>query len=312
MGYRQYPLVLMMLALPLQAKDCRDISLFNSINTEQLWQDFSKLADEGMEGRLTGSQGAKKAQEYIQHRFHEIGLETFPQYLTYQQPFHYPNDASTNEGTNLIGWLQGVRFPEYYIVITAHFDHLGKKGGKIFYGADDNASGVAALLALAGTLSHQSSPYSVIFVATDAEESGLYGAKAFVRNSPVALNNIVLNINLDMLAEGGRRMRLYVTSSIGNDKLDNGIQQVIAKAGLCLVKGHRSSLGSRSELQKVNWRKASDHAAFAKQAIPYLFIGGDTHVRYHTPEDRVEQIDRVFYTAATETAWLVLQQFNHE
>ena len=298
------------LASPLQAKDCHDISLFNTIDAQQLWQDFASLADKSMQGRKTGSAGAIKAQKYIQQRFTELGLAAFTKYPAYQHIFHYPSQLSKNIGVNVVAYHKGVTFPEQYIVVTAHYDHLGQRGNKVFYGADDNASGVAALLALAGKLVKQPSTYSVVFVATDAEEDGLYGAKAFVQDAPVDTQQFILNLNLDMLAEGGRRKRLYVTSGKGNDEVDGKIQDVLDKAGICLVKGHRSSLMERSVRQRVNWRQASDHAAFAKRAIPYLFIGVDTHPRYHTPEDTIEHIDRLFYVAATETAWLMLQAFN--
>lgn len=310
MAYGCYVLLLMGIVWPLHAKDCRDIHLHNNIDAQQLWQDFTKLADKSMQGRKTGSAGAKKARDYIQTRFAELGLRPFAQYSTYDQTFNYPSDSSSNIGVNVLAFYQGTHLPEQYIVLTAHYDHLGQRGNKIFYGADDNASGVAALLALAEALVEQSSVYSVIFVATDAEENGLYGAKAFVRNAPVELQNIRLNINLDMLAEGGRRKRLYVTSGKVDDWVDSQLQNIITRAGLCLVKGHRSSLGNRSTVQNINWRKASDHAAFAKLNIPYLFIGVDTHPNYHTSEDRVEQVDPLFYTAATETAWLILQAVN--
>ncbi|WP_340680623.1 M28 family peptidase [Paraglaciecola sp.] len=283
--------------------------MFSSINAEQLWHDFANLADETMQGRRTGTEGAHKAQSYIKSRFNNMGLEPFPQYPDYQQTFRYPDESASNKGVNVLGWHKGTTFPEQYIVLTAHYDHLGMQGKKVFYGADDNASGVAALLTLADALIQQASTYSVIFVATDAEELGLYGASAFLRSSPVNVKNFLLNINLDMLAEGSRRKKLYITSR-GDATLDKKIQHIITQAGVCLVKGHRSRFANNSFQHNVNWRKASDHTAFAKLAIPYLFIGVETHARYHTPEDTVEQIDRLFYTAATETAWLMLQTFN--
>ena len=112
----------------------------------------------------------------------------------------------------MVAWLEGTQYPDKYIVITAHYDHLGKSGGKIYNGADDNASGVAAMLSIAEQLRRSRPKHSVIFLATDAEEKGLYGAKAFVQKPPVEISSIRFNLNLDMLAQGGGTSpKLYVS-----------------------------------------------------------------------------------------------------
>jgi Zn-dependent M28 family amino/carboxypeptidase len=192
-------------------------------------------------------------------------------------------------------------------VVSAHYDHLGTKGSHVFYGADDNASGVATLLAIADKVSKLGLAHSIIFLATDAEETGLYGAKAFANNLPVNKNDLQLNINLDMLGEGGRRNRLYATFTRGNEQLAEFVENVADIAGLCFISGHKKSQRFSRFSHKINWRKASDHAAFAKIDIPYLFIGGDVHKRYHTTKDSFENINLKFYVSAAETAWLILQ-----
>jgi Zn-dependent M28 family amino/carboxypeptidase len=177
----------------------------------------------------------------------------------------------------------------------------------VYYGADDNASGVAALLAIADKVSKVGLEHSVIFLATDAEEKGLYGAKAFTHNLPVSEDAIKLNINLDMLGEGGRKNRLYATFTRGDEQLTELVNNVADIAKLCLINGHRKSQRFSRGLRKINWRKSSDHAAFAKIDIPYLFIGSGEHKRYHTPKDTFENINKKFYVSAAETAWLILQ-----
>ena len=91
-----------------------------------------------------------------------------------------------------------------YIVITAHYDHLGIQSGKLFYGADDNASGVAAMLAIASFLPMIDLHHSIIFLATDAEEKGLIGARVALDYFPIELSQIVFNLNLDMIAQVGK------------------------------------------------------------------------------------------------------------
>jgi hypothetical protein len=170
--------------------------------TNQLLEHVQQLSSDKMAGRKPGTNGHLLAQAYIIKQFSQARLAAFDN--DYIKPFKY-NDKT---GTNILGWLQGKTHDEDYLVVTAHYDHLGQRGNRVMNGADDNASGVAALLMLAGYFSENTPHHSMIFLATDAEEQGLYGAKAFVKNSPVALTKIRLNINLDMIANGGRKKNL--------------------------------------------------------------------------------------------------------
>jgi Zn-dependent M28 family amino/carboxypeptidase len=277
------------------------------LNETTLINDLAILSSAQMSGRKTGTIGGFKAKSFLQARFKKIGLAHFPEHSEYIQKFPFPRSSSDNQGFNVVGWLKGTAFPQQFIVVTAHYDHLGTKGQHVYYGADDNASGVAALLAVATKVSELGLSHSVIFLATDAEEKGLYGAKAFINNLPVNLNKIQLNINLDMLGEGGRRNRLYATYTSGNKQLAELVKNISEIAGLCLISGHRKSRDISKPQQAINWRKASDHAAFSKVDIPYVFVGVGVHRRYHTSKDNFENINQKFYVSAAETAWLILQ-----
>src|SRR6185295_7198356 len=103
-------------------------------------------------------------------------------------------------GVNVLGQLPGTAaaFPQY-ILVSAHFDHIGTRNGQVFNGADDNASGTAALFALAKYYSVHPPKNSLIFAAFDAEESGLRGSQAFLKQPPVELNAIALDLNADMI-----------------------------------------------------------------------------------------------------------------
>ena len=277
------------------------------LNETRLISDLATLSSVQMSGRKTGTIGSFKARRFIQSRFKQIGLAHFPEHIEFLQKFPYPKNSADNQGFNIIGWLKGTQYAQQFIVVTTHYDHLGKKGSHVFYGADDNASGVAALLAIASKVSELGLAHSVIFLATDAEEQGLLGAKAFIQHLPVNKSAILLNINLDMLGEGGHRNRLYATFSRGDEQLAQFVKNVSGTAGLCLISGHRKSQRFSQFNTKINWRKASDHAAFSKVDIPYLFLGGDVHKRYHTVNDNFENIDQKFYVVAAETAWFILQ-----
>lgn len=286
---------------------CQQPLSYGLLNETVLIDDLATLSSAKMSGRKTGSIGSFNARNFLQSRFKKIGLANFTEYSEYIQRFTLPNSSANKQGFNIVGWLKGSKFADQFIVVTAHYDHLGAKGRHVYYGADDNASGVAALLAIAGNISELGLAHSVIFLATDAEEQGLYGAKAFIKNLPISKNNIKLNINLDMLGEGGRKNRLYATFTRADEQLAEIVKNVADIAGLCFINGHRKSQRFSRFDRKINWRKSSDHAAFAKVDIPYLFVGGGVHKRYHTPKDSFENMDKKFYVSAVETAWLIIQ-----
>lgn len=294
-----------------KTRDCRQYRIDQSIDAKMLWQDISVLSSDDMQGRKSQTSGAKLAREYIQQRFKELDLIAFSNDLSistqFLAPFVYPKSFSDVEGTNVVGYLPGNLKADKFIVISAHYDHLGRKGKTIFNGADDNASGVAAMLSIAKAIKSSPTRYSIIFLATDAEEQGLYGAKAFVRNPPVEISQIKFNLNLDMLSQGGRRNRLYVSGANSNDNLQFVVAEAIQTAGLCLKKGHRSLRKGYASVSRSSWRGASDHAAFNRANIPFLFVGVSDHRYYHTEDDTAENVDSEFYTAATETSLKILR-----
>jgi hypothetical protein len=161
-------------------KTCCDTLLYS-------WLSLRRSTAQGFSGRQNlasvrskgagGTPGGRKAQEYIISRFREIHLTTMGSTGdSFRRPFTLPGGR---EGVNLAGYLKGGKSQDRYLVVTAHFDHLGIKNGKIYHGADDNASGVAGLLASASYFATHQPEHSILFVAFDAEESGLLGSKAF-------------------------------------------------------------------------------------------------------------------------------------
>lgn len=293
------------------AKDCRQYRIDYSINANILLRDVSILSSDEMQGRKTQTTGARLAREYIQQRFREIGLRSFsdetPNDSKYLAPFIYQKTFSEVAGINVVGYLLGNLTADQFIVITAHYDHLGKIANTIYNGADDNASGVAAMLSIASAVKSSPTRNSIIFLATDAEEQGLYGAKAFIRDPPIKISQIKYNLNLDMLSQGGRRNRLYVSGAGSDDNLQRVVAEAIKTAGLCLRKGHRNTRRGYAGVSRMNWRGASDHAAFNRAKIPFLFVGVSDHRYYHSEDDSVENLDSEFHTAATETSLKILQ-----
>ena len=263
----------------------------------ELLQDIQTLSSETMQGRKTASDGAELARQFLARRFETLKLE--PLSGDYRQLFQY-GFAKQKQGVNMLALRRGCRFPSHYIVVTAHYDHLGRQGRKIFNGADDNASGVAAMLELARRLSQHCPAYSYLFVATDAEENGLYGSKAFVAAPPVPLSNMVLNLNLDMLGHPDRRGRLYLT---GARKIPALMTELAAAFDKLQFLHHRGPTRLAREQGRQDWANASDHGPFHRQGITYLFFGGQEHARYHTPQDTWQNIDTAFLTMAMSAVW---------
>ncbi|MEO3878176.1 M28 family peptidase [Rheinheimera fenheensis] len=265
-------------------------------NAADVQQDIRWLSDAKLEGRKTGTAGAQLARDYLAQRYQQLGLHYFNG--SFSQPFSY---GRSKTGINMVGYLPGCTYPKHYIAVTAHYDHLGKQGHKIFHGADDNASGVAVMLEMASRLSQRCPAYSYIFIATDAEEGGLYGSKAFVGAPPVALNNIVLNLNLDMLGRPDRRGRLYLT---GAKRFPDLIATLAPRFNKLQFLHHRGPGRLPRAHSRYDWPNASDHGPFHRAGISYLFFGGQDHAHYHTELDTWQRINSEFLSMAIDVVWV--------
>lgn len=263
--------------------------------------DIQQLSDTAMQGRKTGTAGTVLARDVIAKRFTHLRLDSFDN--SYQQPFIY-SSWPEKTGINMLGLRRGCTYPNHYIVVTAHYDHLGTQGRSVFYGADDNASGVAAMLELAARLSDACPEYSYIFLATDAEESGLHGSKAFIVKPPVALGSIVMNVNLDMISQPDRRGKLYLT---GTKRYPALAAQLDATVSILRFLHHRGPGRTVRDNLRTNWPDASDHGPFHRAGIPYLFFGGQDHAYYHTVQDTWQRIEPAFLDKAMQAIWLTVQ-----
>ena len=273
------------------------------VDAARLLQDLRILSADEMQGRGVGTAGGEKARAHVAKRFAESGIKPFGN--SYLQPFAFSvGDKSdglsmpagkTFNGVNVIGFIEGKKLQDKYIVVSAHYDHEGVKSGEIYNGADDNASGTAALFALARYFSKNKPSHTIIFAAFDAEESGLRGSRAFVSAPPVAKEKIALNVNLDMVSRSERR-ELYAAGAHHYPQLKPTLERVARKAKIKLLLGH-----DRPELASGDWTNQSDHAAFHGARIPFVYFGVEDHADYHRPTDDFENIDQEFYVRAVET-----------
>jgi len=264
------------------------------VDAAQLLGDVRVLASDAMEGRGAGAAGGVRARAYVVGRFVQVGLKPFGQ--TFEQPFELPGrDGRARAGANVVGVVAGRRHPARLVVVTAHYDHLGVRDGQIYNGADDNASGVAAVIQMAAHFAREQPEHTLVFAALDAEEAGLQGARALVESLKREGRDVALNVNLDMVSHSDRG-ELYAAGAHHTPALKPLLEKVAASAPVKLLLGH-----DRPGQGGDDWTKQSDHFAFHREKIPFVYFGVEDHKDYHKPTDDFETITTDFYVGAAET-----------
>lgn len=266
----------------------------NIIDAKSLIKDIKYLSSDDLKGRETGTAESALARNFVVKRFEESGIKPFRK--DYLQKFSF-TDRKEKEfnGVNVIGFIKGKTTPNKYIVVTAHYDHVGENNGEIYNGADDNASGTSALFAIAKYFKKNKPNNSIIFAAFDAEEKGLQGARYFVDNLPVSQSDILLNVNMDMVSRSDKG-ELYAAGTFHYPNLKPYLEAIQKNAPVKLLFGHDDP-----KLGRDDWTFQSDHGAFHRKKIPFIYFGVEDHKDYHKPTDDFENIQPKFYVNAVET-----------
>lgn len=295
-----------------------------ALDETRLFTNLAALAADSMEGRLAGSPGGGRARAFLTREFARIGLaplvkgyaipfsrhSMFPDPITSmprsQQPSRfYATPVRTYPlvfGNNLVGIVRGSLHPNRYIVVSAHYDHLGVLNGEIYHGADDNASGSAAILSIAEwTIAHPPLN-SVIFAWFDAEEEGLLGSMAFVDRAPVPLDSIIADVNLDMVSRSSTG-ELNVVGGIAWPVMQPFIDTVAALGLVSVRQGHEGTPGEAIGSDLTN---RSDQGPFNRKKIPFVLFSNAEHADYHQPTDEVTRITPEFYYHSAQTAAALL------
>ena len=267
-----------------------------AIGAEALMAHVSVLAADSMEGRLIGTPGSARARAYLVRAFADAGLR--PIGASFEVPVQMvsPRDSSIRRGTNVVGEIRGRTTPDRYIVVTAHYDHVGVREGQIYNGADDDASGTAALIEMARWFRANPPEHSLIFAAFDGEEGGMVGSREFVRQPPVPADRIVLNVNLDMVGRNAKN-ELYAAGTSHYPFLRPYLDSAAARAPITLRLGHDDPSGPRQD----DWTTQSDHASFHRARIPFVYFGVEDHPDYHKPTDDTERLMPTFFAGAVTT-----------
>lgn len=281
----------------------------NSINRTSAEAYIGFLADDELQGREAGFHGSRIAARYIASLLQSMGIQ--PLTDDYYQPFeayrkerqqpgrlevHPDSITKLKQGVhqrlamqNVIGMIRGKNTNEY-VVVGAHFDHLGidpaLDGDRIYNGADDNASGVSAVLQIAKAfvVSGEQPERNVIFAFWDGEEKGLLGSKYFVQSCPFT-RQIKGYLNFDMIGRNNKPQQpkqvVYFYTE-ANPEFGRWLKEDIKKYGLQLEPDYRP------------WDKpvgGSDNASFAKAGIPIIWYHTDGHPDYHQPSDHADRLN---------------------
>lgn len=272
---------------------CTDFTTNREIE-DALRTDITYLADDKLEGRAIGTEGERLASEYIAAAFERIGLE--PKGTNgYYQPFTVKKPTNPHEqavigtdgegvtGRNVAGFIDNGA--QNTVVLGAHYDHLGYGGEGSLYrgeraihnGADDNASGTAAIIQLAALLKDKSDHNNYLFLAFSGEESGLWGSNYFSKNSTIDLANVSYMINLDMVGRLNEEGSLAIGGVGTSPALVPGLEA--ANTDSLKLVTTESGIGP------------SDHTSFYLQDVPVLHMFTGQHEDYHRPSDDADKIN---------------------
>ena len=301
------------------------------ISAEKLRSHLQILASDSLEGRETGRTGQKKAAAYIASQFKKYGLQSLGD-TNYLQKIHIPRDSISVSRRkpedslgifteNVIGYIEGTDLKDEYVIISAHYDHLGIYTGtttstdKIFNGADDNGSGTSAIINIAEAFMKAKKEgkgprRSILIIAFTGEEKGLLGSKYYVRNPLLPLDKAVADINIDMVGrvdDKPHNEHGYIYT-IGSDRISKDLKKITEAANEKYTKLKIDYYyDKKDDTNRFYYR--SDHYNFAKNGIPVVFFFNGVHADYHKESDEISKINfnlmEVRARLAFYTAWEV-------
>jgi hypothetical protein len=292
-----------------------NIKFAETINIQDLERHLTILASDSLEGRETGKKGQKMAADYIMNHFKSIGIPPYKG-KKYYQKFRVKSgrhickcdDCDVNfvkklfgkrkwiKGENVLGYIEGTDLKEELIIITAHYDHLGKHDSLVFNGADDDGSGTVATLEIAEAFmlakkAGKGPRRSVLIMPVSGEEKGLLGSKYYTDHPVYPLENTVANLNIDMI---GRLDDWHDTANyvylIGADRLSQELHDISEQVNKEHI-GLNLDYKFNEENDPNRYYYRSDHYNFAKNNIPVIFYFNGVHEDYHKASDTVDKID---------------------
>jgi Zn-dependent M28 family amino/carboxypeptidase len=230
--------------------------------------------------------------------------------------FNLSRKTETTTVSNVLGLLEGTDKKDEYVVITAHYDHVGKRNDSvIYYGADDDGSGTTAILELAQAFveakkAGKGPRRSILFMTVSGEEKGLWGSEHYANNPVYPLDKTTADLNIDMIGRVGNEYLKNKDSAnyvyvIGDDKLSSDLAPITDMVNKTYVKMNLDrKYNDPKDPNRFYYR--SDHYNFAEKGVPIIFYFNGVHPDYHRPTDTPDKINYplmakraqlVFYTA---------------
>lgn len=302
----------------------------NSINRPSAEATIGFLAADELQGREAGFHGSRVSSEYIVSLLQWMGIQPLGE--SYFQPFEAYRKERQKKGRlevdpdsiaklkqevhqklsmrNVLGMIPGKNTKEY-VIVGAHFDHLGidpaLDGDQIYNGADDNASGVSAVLQIARAfaLSGQQPERNVIFAFWDGEEKGLLGSKYFVQTCPF-ITQIKGYLNFDMIGRNNKPLQpkhVVYFYTAAHPAFGDWLKEDIKKYDLQLEPDYRA------------WDNpvgGSDNGSFAKVGIPIIWYHTDGHPDYHQPSDHADRLNWDKIVEITKASFLNMWKMANE
>ena len=286
----------------------------NTITAKELMDNLYVYSSDYFQGRETGTLGQKRAIDFLQNFYTTSGIESADGTQNYLQTMTLNIKGKKVETENLASIIKGSEYPDEYIIITAHLDHIGiDKNGEINNGADDDGTGNVALLEMAEAFKQAKKEgygpkRSLVFLHVTGEEKGLLGSKHYAENPLYPIKNTVANLNIDMIGRINPKREtedpnyIYL---IGADKLSQELHDISEAVNDKYIQLELDyTYNDEKDPNRFYYR--SDHYNFAKKNIPVIFYFSGTHEDYHKPTDTADKINYpilekrtklVFYTA---------------
>jgi len=280
------------------------------VDRSRLMSTVRHLSSDEFAGRGTGTPGGRAARAWIAGEFKAIGLAPAGTDHGFLEPFgftHHSVKALVTPGrayatdypdaANVLGRIAGSDPALGTIIVSAHYDHLGVVDGATYYGADDNASGVAVLLEAARWFVAHPPRHPMMFAAFDAEELGLRGSKAFVASGLLPAPSVALDVNLDMVSRNDRN-EIFAAGTYQSPWLKPIIDDVQRRSAVRILLGHDRPMPKAGTVD--DWTDESDQGSFSDKGVPFLYFGVEDHADYHRPTDTADKIDATFFGNAAD------------
>lgn len=257
------------------------VAPFKILDSLQMMSDLQQLSSDAFKGRKAGTPEIVLSHNLIRQRLRQAGVDSFA------TDFFQPFTLSGIEHKNLLAVITGSTKPDEYIVMGAHYDHIGVRAsdGDVYNGADDNAAGVAAVLAAAKYFKANPPKHSIVFALWAAEEVGLRGSRYFTDNLPgtLTLAKIKFNLNLDMIARSDSN-RIWACGTFHYPAYKYLVDSLQGKTTVQLKAGYDSPSSPQ------DWTNLSDQGSFHAKGIPFLYLGVEDHVDYHKVTDEFGKV----------------------